>query len=336
MAPASLGAMRGAVVLFACFVLPSLAQNLDSLKKSYAEMVSATEKLDFEKILDKSYPRMFEMASRKDIAAALKKTFEDPKMKLSIEVNNVPASYSKIIVIGAGRYCVVSRETILKLKFYESLNDDTAKTVRNNIALGNPLRKVEFRKPENTFYSTGPDIVIAVSDKETKGEWRFVNYEPAQRSMLASWFGNDTLAKLPLPATPQVEIAASTASSDWQRPEDLTVENGKVSWQEEEIPIFDSSETRSENFKVTAERNKLSYSLHNLKANQGNARKIVQFYKGKTLFGRKIVDFEETTELTMPTHTSSNCEEGSGRPFTIKIATDQNAHYFDLEVGCGN
>lgn len=209
----------------------AFAQTADTLKQTYAKMVEANNKLDFETIIDSTYPKLVEMAGRDALIAEMKRAFSDPNLKISFVKNDAAAEFGNIVETKDGRFCVVRRETILRLAFKEKLIEAQAQSIQGSIARSNPLRSVRFDAKENAFYSTGPDITIAVSDASTKQQWRFLSYDPSLEPMLQTWFGQDIAEKLQLRPAPKPSVVTATTVTDARF--NLTykiAKSGKVWW----------------------------------------------------------------------------------------------------------
>lgn len=192
----------------------AFAQTADTLKQTYAKMVEANNKLDFDSIIDSTYPKLVEMAGRDALIAEMKRAFSDPNLKISFVKNDAVAEFGNIVETKDARFCVVRRETILRLAFKEKLIEAQAQSIQENIARGNPMRTVRFEPKENAFYSTGPDITIAVWDASTKQQWRFLSYDPSLEAILQSWFSQDIVEKLQLKPAPKPSVVTATTVTD--------------------------------------------------------------------------------------------------------------------------
>lgn len=177
-------------------------------------MLEATDKLDFEAIIDATYPKLVEMAGREAMLAEMRKAFTDPTLKLSFQKTDPKIEFGAVIEHQGRRFCVVRRQTILKLAFKNKLNEQQAEQIRTNIARSAPQRTVRFDANDNSFYSTGPDTTIAIADSVTKKQWRFMTYEPSLEFLLQSWFGQDILERLQLKEPPKPSVVTATTVTD--------------------------------------------------------------------------------------------------------------------------
>jgi uncharacterized protein (TIGR02145 family) len=190
------------------------AESPDTLKQDYAKMLEATDKLDFEAIIDATYPKLVEMAGREAMLAEMRKAFTDPTLKLSFQKTDPKIEFGAVIEHQGRRFCVVRRQTILRLAFKNKLNEQQAESIRTNIARTAPQRTVRFDANDNSFYSTGPDTTIAIADSLTKKQWRFMTYEPSLEFLLQSWFGQDILERLQLKEAPKASVVTATTVTD--------------------------------------------------------------------------------------------------------------------------
>ena len=327
--------MKYGIILLSLLVSPLFSQSLDLAKEGYFKVYEASEKLDFETIMDMSYPKLLELGGRAALIAEMTKAFTDPNFKLTFVKTEFKPEYSPIQEINGHRFSIIRRHNILKIAFKKPLNPEHASVIQANLARSNPARTVSFNAGENAFYSAGPDITFAISDALTKNQWRFLAYEPAQAFLLESWFGKGTLAKLPLPIVKQAALPAVEAQPPSSpRVAFLSVEGGKVEFKGEDIPVYNAPETKREGYQAFTEGNKLSYSLFYLKNDAKVAKAIAAFYKGKTIFGAKVGPFEETTDVGMPALESRNCPVNSKEGNMVKIATDNTGHHVEIFAGC--
>ncbi|MBS0617557.1 MAG: hypothetical protein JSR44_05170 [Spirochaetes bacterium] len=184
-------------IVIAIFLFsPLFAETPADLTNTYNAMVAATQKLDFEAIIDATYPKLLELAGREALVAEMKKAFFDPTVNVSFVKHDAKPEFGAIRQLKSRRFCVVTRETILRLAFKEPMSIDQAETIRDSIARLSPARKVRFDAKAQAFYSTGPDITLAIADTLTDGKWRFLTHDAALKTHYETWFGKDGLAAI--------------------------------------------------------------------------------------------------------------------------------------------
>lgn len=159
-------------------------------------MVAATQKLDFETIIDATYPKLLELAGRETLVAEMRKAFFDPAVKVSFVQHDVKPKFGEIRQLKSRRFCIITRETILRLAFKEPMSIDQAETIRDSIARLSPARQLRFDAKAQAFFSTGPDITLAIADTLTNGKWRFLTHDAALKAHYETWFGKDGLATI--------------------------------------------------------------------------------------------------------------------------------------------
>lgn len=197
-------------------------------------MLAATDKLDFEAIVDSTYPKLVEMAGREAMLAEMRKAFTDPTLKLSFLTTDTKPEFGGVIEYQGRRFCVVRRQTILRLAFKNKLNEEQAESIRTNLARSAPLRTVRYEAKDNAFYSTGPDVTIAIADSLTKKQWRFLSYEPSLEFLLQNWFGQDILERLQLKEAPKPSVVTATTVTDARYSQIYKIAKiGKIWWMTE-------------------------------------------------------------------------------------------------------
>lgn len=173
-------------------------QTNDELRRNFQKMLVAMDKLDFETMVDFTYPQLVMMAGRASLLKEIRQPFEDPAIKLSFLADEGQPRFSEIQDIDNRKFCVIQRQTSIRIAFTESLPDEASASVLQNMQRSAPMRKVTFKKSENSFYSVGPEVTIAIADEQTKKQWRFLTYEPSQRPLVQHFFGEKALKQLGL------------------------------------------------------------------------------------------------------------------------------------------
>ena len=174
------------------------AQTNDELRRNFHKMLVAMDKLDFETMVDFTYPQLVTLAGRESLLKEIRQPFEDPAIKLSFLADEGQPRFSEIQDIDNRKFCVIQRQTSIRIAFTESLPAEASASILQNMQRSAPMRKVTFKKSENSFYSVGPEVTIAIADELTKKQWRFLTYEPSQRPLMKQFFGEKALQQLKL------------------------------------------------------------------------------------------------------------------------------------------
>jgi hypothetical protein len=190
--------LRRISLLVLLLVPMAWAQTTDDLRRSFQKMLVAMDKLDFETMVDFTYPQLVTMAGRESLLKEIRQPFEDPAIKLSFLADEGQPRYSQIQDIDNRKFCVIQRQTSIRIAFTENLPAEASASILQNMQRSAPMRKVTFKKSENSFYSIGPEVTIAIADELTKKQWRFLTYEPSQRPLMKQFFGEKALQQLKL------------------------------------------------------------------------------------------------------------------------------------------
>jgi len=187
------------ISLLVILLIPTLwAQSVADLRQNFQKMLTAMDKLDFETMVDFTYPQLVTMAGRESLLKEIRQPFEDPAVKLSFLADEGQPQFSEIRDIENRKFCLIQRQTSIKIAFTENLPAEASASILQNMQRSAPARKVSFKKSENSFYSVGPEFTIAIADELTKKQWRFLTYEPSQRPLMKQFFGEKTLKQLGL------------------------------------------------------------------------------------------------------------------------------------------
>ncbi len=190
--------LRIFTVALACLVSFTWAQSAENLKQSFQKMLTAMDKLDFETMVDFTYPKLVTLAGRGALLKEIRQPFEDPAIKLSFLSDKAEPEFSGIMEIENRKFCLIKRQTAIKIAFIEKLTAEASESILQNMQKSALSRKVNYRKSENAFYSVGPEFTIAIADVLTKNQWRFLTYEPSQRPLMKRFFGEKALKQLDL------------------------------------------------------------------------------------------------------------------------------------------
>jgi len=160
------------------------AQSLGNLKQETKKVYDATYTMDFNTILDYTYPKLFDIVDRTSMYETLDKTFQNEEFSIRFVHPNPKFTYSEIKTIGEQKFCIISYANAMRMTFEEKLDDETVTAMMNAFKETMKDKKITFEKERNSFLMEGTDILIAVSDNLTKKQWRFLNYDVEQLDFL--------------------------------------------------------------------------------------------------------------------------------------------------------
>ena len=153
----------------------AFAQDMAQLKTAADKMYAATHKMDFEKIMDYSYPKMFELNDRATLTEAMKNAFDNDNFKIMFPEPNVTFNFGEIKAIGKQKFCVIKYRNKMKMKMLNELDEESTQSLTANLLLA--YEKADYDDVSNTYSIEGDATMVAIADDLTKNQWRFLNYD---------------------------------------------------------------------------------------------------------------------------------------------------------------
>lgn len=162
------------------------SQNLDELKLETKKVYEANYLMDFNTILDYSYPKVFDLLPREEMYKTLETSFQNQEFSVRFVYPNPKFTFSEIQKINNQSFCLVRYNGAIRMKFEKALTDQIANGMLKTFQQHMKDKKVLFEKERNSFFIEGESILIAIADERTQNKWRFVNYDAGQIAFVDS------------------------------------------------------------------------------------------------------------------------------------------------------
>ena len=185
------------LLLFTGISVLSKGQTDPILQQRATLIMKATDSVDMDKILDLTYPKLFTIVPREQMAEALLEAFNTEEFTITIDSILVDTIYP-IFTVGDGSYAKIKHSQILKMRFKEEIDTTDKESLNellNNMKDGFPDSKVRFDAGTNCIVISGPGYMIAIKDSYAK-EWCFVNLEDDDNQLISLLFNEDVVKKL--------------------------------------------------------------------------------------------------------------------------------------------
>lgn len=170
-----------------------MAQQDPKLQERLNLVMQATRNMDIEKILDLSYPKLFELAPREAVAEAMKAAFETEEFSTTLDSVNVTKVFPAFTVEN-GQFAKITHSMLMRMRFKEEIDSASLEEMMPLMEDGFGKGNVRFDKANNTFVVKDNSELVAVKD-EHSAEWTFVNYEP-ESELAALLFSDAVIEKL--------------------------------------------------------------------------------------------------------------------------------------------
>ena len=175
---------------------PAVAANDPSLESRLNEYMKSNQDLNFERMMDYIYPKLFEIAPKEDMIKAMNSFFDSKEMKVKMDSIHVTKIHP-IFSMGDGQYAKVEYSMVMYMDFSPAENEvgDSAqnKLVEKSMATKYGDENVSLDSAGVLKIRTGTPMV-AVKDKYAK-EWSFVSLKDDD-PMIHKLFTQEVLDKL--------------------------------------------------------------------------------------------------------------------------------------------
>lgn len=184
-----------ALVLLA---LASHGQEDPSLKTRLNEFLVVNEKMDFDKIMDYTYPGLFTIVPREQLVEVMRQTFSNEEVTVKLDSLRIDLIYP-IFHLEGGSFAKILYSMRMLMKF--KLPEDSTKAVEMMELISSGLAEQFGENRVRVDAATNSIIInmigtpmVAIKDSLSK-EWTFVNLKP-EDPLTAQLFSEAVLAKL--------------------------------------------------------------------------------------------------------------------------------------------
>ena len=184
-----------ALVLLA---VASHGQKDPTLKTRLDEYIKITEEMDFEKIMDYTYPRLFSLIKREELVEVMRQTFSNDEVTIKLDSLRADSIYP-IFQLEGGNFAKVTYSMRMLMKFHQP--GDTMKMgemmemVKAGLTQQFGEDRVSIDAATNTvIVQMIGTPMVAIKDSLSK-EWTFVNLKP-EDPLTAQLLSEAVLAKL--------------------------------------------------------------------------------------------------------------------------------------------
>lgn len=170
--------MKKTISLFLVLVsfVFGFAQNLKALQTDAQMMYDNAITLDLDKILDQTYPKVFEIASKEQMKDVMNEAFNNEAMTIKMVKTDPKFTFGEIKKIGNQTFCVFEHENKMTMTFKEDMGE-TAEMMLEMIKENMGASEAAYDEKTFTFTIQKRAKVLAVSDELTNNTWKFVNIE---------------------------------------------------------------------------------------------------------------------------------------------------------------
>lgn len=181
-------------LLFLLFIsLKSIGQQDPALTERLKMVLKVTQEMDTEKILDLSYPKLFDIVPRETMAEAITGMYSNEAMTITLDSLQTKTIFP-IFKSGEGQYAKISYSMIMRMKFTETIDSAEVAEMLPEMEADFGKGNIRFDAASNTVIVKNHSELVAIKDQFAK-EWCFVNYE-AESELTPLLFSNEVVQKL--------------------------------------------------------------------------------------------------------------------------------------------
>jgi hypothetical protein len=169
------------LLLFFSFAAQAQKSTDPGLNNRLQEYIALNKQLDFEKVMNYTHPKLFDVAPREAIIQAMDQAFHNEKMKISID---------SISILSVGPLYKYGKESYRKISYYMGMtmvlsdsmdlkNKPFADYLTKSLQISFPGKKITIDTDANAFKIMGSQVLFAIKD-DTVASWMFLGYDPAK------------------------------------------------------------------------------------------------------------------------------------------------------------
>ena len=183
-------------LLFFGFGVISYAQQDTSLVNRVNEMLKLTQLKDIERVMDYTYPKLFTIAPKEAVIAAMKNAYDTEDFIIELDSVQILTIFP-VFRINDTSYVKVKHTMLMKMKYKEPYDSTDAEGKELMVSLmeqkfgkGN----VRFDPNANSLNIFMTPDMVGIKNKSSK--WTFANLDTDNPQMLSMLFSKQVLDKL--------------------------------------------------------------------------------------------------------------------------------------------
>ncbi|QYJ68363.1 hypothetical protein [Flavobacterium litorale] len=156
-------------------VAVTFAQDKKSLQERSAKMYEYTIQNEYAKLLDLTYPKIFDLVPKATMLQMLQGMMDNEMMRIEL-LDRVPNfSYSSIEKIENGYYSLVDHDITMKMIFKEPIGQEQGEMMVTAMKQQLESGEVSFDAQQNAIIAKKRSQMIAVCNSDTDNKWTFLN-----------------------------------------------------------------------------------------------------------------------------------------------------------------
>ena len=179
-------------LLLLLFSLVTFSQTLEKLKSDAKKICDANYNMDFDVVTNLTYPKIYEASGKAAFAEKLDSEYENSEYRMRIEIAEPLLMYSEMKTVAGKKFYIITYKNPVRYFFEAKLDAAAASEKAASLKISTLSNDVTFEPKRNSFNVRRNSKLIAVSDENTNGEWRFINFDDStQRQFFETAFASD-------------------------------------------------------------------------------------------------------------------------------------------------
>ena len=164
--------------LLPVFIAGNISAQDDSLlTKRLSEILVYTQQKNTEKVLDYTFPKLFKIVSRKQMADAINGMYDTEEFNIDLD-SLFTIKVHPVFKIEGKEYCKIIHNMVMRMKFKKAIDTTGAESEANFYLemMGDKYGKenVRFDAANNTLVIKSASDMIAIKENN---DWYFANYD---------------------------------------------------------------------------------------------------------------------------------------------------------------
>ena len=184
------------ILLLLLCSITAFSQTIEKLKVATKKIYDANYTMDFDTIVNLSYPKIVETLGGKNaMLNKLDSDYQNDQFRMRLELVTPVFQYSEIKKIEGKTFCVITYRNPIRYFFENKLNSDSASKKVNWLKENNNASEVVFEPKRNSINVKRVSKFIAIVDETTNNEWKFFNFDDAEQREIFKTLFNENVKK---------------------------------------------------------------------------------------------------------------------------------------------
>jgi hypothetical protein len=163
--------------LLSIVIFTATAQTGDAvLNKRLTEYMQLSKNLNIDKLITYMYPRVFELAPKKDLAAALKTAYTSTDFKITIDSLKI-TRVDPVQKFAKGNYTIFNYFTTIGFEIINAEKKADAAVMVDGFKQKFGAENVSFDEATSIIKIKQDKLALAIKDNYTAGKWTFLGVE---------------------------------------------------------------------------------------------------------------------------------------------------------------